>query len=115
MEDALRRNETRYPLLKGDCEIGEGDVILQPWLKIQEPDLLAPDLCAEWTGALEQLGITHLSQRLDDLAAGASPQLLTGSYSAPVQGSNARSEINGGEGSRIATFKKLELNGRLPQ
>ena len=30
VEDALRRNETRYMLLKGDCETGEGDVILQP-------------------------------------------------------------------------------------
>jgi hypothetical protein len=30
VEDALRRNETRYLLLKGDCETGEGDIILQP-------------------------------------------------------------------------------------
>jgi hypothetical protein len=44
--DALE-NETRYLLLKGDCETGEGDVILQPWLKTQEADLLASDLCAE--------------------------------------------------------------------
>ena len=73
VEDALRRNETRYLLLKGDCEIGEGDVILQPWLKVQEPDLLASDLCAEWISALEQLGLTHLSERLDDLAGGSLP------------------------------------------
>ena len=73
VEDALRRNETRYLLLKGDCETGEGDVILQPWLKTQEPDLLASDLCAEWIGALEQLGLTHLSERLDDLAGGSLP------------------------------------------
>ena len=46
-EDVPRRNETRYLLLKGDCETGEGDVILQPWLKTQEADLLASDLCAE--------------------------------------------------------------------
>jgi hypothetical protein len=73
VEDALRRNETRYLLLKGDCETGEGDIILQPWLKTQEPDLLASDLCAEWIGALEQLGLTHLSERLDDLAGGSVP------------------------------------------
>ena len=73
VEDALRRNETRYLLLKGDCETGEGDVILQPWLKTQEPDLLASDLCAAWIGALEQLGLTHLSERLDDLAGGSLP------------------------------------------
>src|SRR5208337_1402364 len=73
VEDALRRNETRYLLLKGDCETGEGDIILQPWLKTQEPDLLASDLCAEWIGALEQLGLTHLSERLDDLAGGSLP------------------------------------------
>ena len=73
VEDALRRNETCYLLLKGDCETGEGDIILQPWLKTQEPDLLASDLCAEWIGALEQLGLTHLSERLDDLAGGSLP------------------------------------------
>ena len=47
-------------------------------------------------GTLEQLDLTHLSERLDNLAGGASPQLLTGSYSAPVQGSNAISEIDNG-------------------
>ena len=73
VEDTLRRNETRYLFLKGDCETGEGDVILQPWLNTQEPDLLASDLCAEWIGALEQLGLTHLSERLDDLAGGSLP------------------------------------------
>jgi hypothetical protein len=72
VEDELRRNETRYLLLKGDCETGEGDIILQPWLKTQEPDLLASDLCAEWIGALEKLGLIHLS-RLDDLAGGSLP------------------------------------------
>jgi hypothetical protein len=35
--------------------------------------LLASDLCAEWIGALEQLGLTHLSERLDDLAGGSIP------------------------------------------
>ena len=75
VEDALRRNETRYLLLKGDCETGEGDIILQPWLKTQEPDLLASDLCAEWIGTLEQLGLTHLSERLDDLAGGSVPTI----------------------------------------
>ena len=72
-EDALRRNETRYMLLKGDCETGEGDVILQPWLKTQEPNLLASDSCAEWIGALEQLGLMDFSERLDDLAGGSLP------------------------------------------
>ena len=47
VEDALRENETRYVLLKGDRETGEGDVILQPWIETQEPDLLASDLCAD--------------------------------------------------------------------
>ena len=56
-EDVLRRSETGYLLLKGDCETGEGDAILQPWLKTQEPDLLASHLCAEWIGTLEQLGL----------------------------------------------------------
>ena len=73
VEDALRENETRYVLLKGDRETGEGDVILQPWIETQEPDLLASDLCADWIGALKQLGLTHLSERLDDLAGGSLP------------------------------------------
>jgi hypothetical protein len=73
VDDALCKNETRYLLLKGDCGTGEGDVILQPWLNTEEPDLLASDLCAEWIGSLEQLGLTHLSERLDDLAGGSPP------------------------------------------
>ena len=92
VEDALRRNETRYLLLKGDCETGEGDVILQPWLKTQEPDLLASDLCAEWIGALKQLGLTHLSERWTIWRVEPPPLLLTGSYSAPLQGSDEISE-----------------------
>jgi hypothetical protein len=73
VEDALCRSETRYLLLKGDCGTGEGDVILQPWFSTEEPDLLASDLCVEWIGSLEQLGLTHLSERLDDLAGGSPP------------------------------------------
>jgi hypothetical protein len=73
VENALNRDETRYLLLKGDCGAGEGDVILQPWLNTEEPDLLASDLCVEWIGSLEQLGLTHLSERLDDLAGGSPP------------------------------------------
>jgi hypothetical protein len=73
VEDALCRDETRYLLLKGDCGTGEGDVILQPWFNTEEPNLLASDLCVEWIGSLEQLGLTHLSERLDDLAGGSPP------------------------------------------
>ena len=73
VEDALCRDETRYLLLKGDCGTGEGGVILQPWFNTEEPDLLASDLCVEWIGSLEQLGLTHLSERLDDLAGGSPP------------------------------------------
>jgi hypothetical protein len=73
VEDALCRDETRYLLLRDDCGTGEGDVILQPWFNTEEPDLLASDLCVEWIGSLEQLGLTHLSERLDDMAAGSPP------------------------------------------
>jgi hypothetical protein len=68
VEDALAWSETRYLLLKGDCGAGEGDIVLQPWLKTEEPDLLASDLCSDWIGTLEELGLTHLSERLDGLA-----------------------------------------------
>ena len=73
VEDALAWNETRYLLLKGDCGAGEGDIVLQPWLKTEEPDLLASDLCSDWIGTLEGLGLTHLSERLDGLAGGSPP------------------------------------------
>lgn len=73
VEDALAWNETRYLLLKGDCGAGEGDIVLQPWLKTEEPDLLASDLCSDWIGTLEELGLTHLSERLDGLAGGSPP------------------------------------------
>jgi hypothetical protein len=75
VEDALRRDETRYLLLKGGCGTGEGDLILQPWFNTEEPDLLVSDLCVEWIGSLEQLGLTHLSERLDDLAGGSPPTI----------------------------------------
>ncbi len=71
--DALVLNEARYLLLKGDCGTGEGDIVLQPWLKTDQPDLLASDLCNDWIGAIEQLGLTHLSGRVDSLAGGSPP------------------------------------------
>ncbi len=73
VEDALALNETRYLLLKGDCEGGQGDIVLQPWFNTDQPDLLTSDLCKDWIGTLEQLGLTHLSDRLDSLAAGEPP------------------------------------------
>ena len=49
-------------------------MILQPWLIVDDPDLAASDICRDWIGVLEGLGITHLSERLDDLAAGGTAQ-----------------------------------------
>ena len=60
----------RYQLLKGNCDTAEGELILQPWLVTEQPDLLASDLCRAWISALQDLGLTHLSERVDDLAAG---------------------------------------------
>jgi hypothetical protein len=37
------------------------------------PDLLASDLCRGWIDALQELGLIHLSERLDDLTAGSPP------------------------------------------
>ena len=74
--------DTRYLLLKADCATGEAKVVLQPWLNVDEPNLLTSDLCKAWLMALEDLGLTHMSDRLDDLAAGAqrmpSDQILFG-------------------------------------
>lgn len=63
----------RYQLLKANCDTSEAELVLQPWLVVDEPDLLASDLCREWISALKGLGLTHLSERLDDLAAGSQP------------------------------------------
>ena len=65
--------DTRYLLLKADCATAEGKVVLQPWLVVDQPDLLTSDLCLEWLKSLEDLGLTHMSERLDDLAAGSPP------------------------------------------
>ena len=62
-----------YQLLKANCDTGEGELALQPWLEVERPDLLASDLCRGWIAALEELGLTHLSKRLDDLGAGSPP------------------------------------------
>jgi hypothetical protein len=67
-----------YQLLKANCDTGEGELALQPWLEVDRPDVggeqIGPlDLCRGWIGALEELGLTHLSERLDDLSAGSPP------------------------------------------
>lgn len=69
--DLLAEDETRYVLLQASCDGPEGDVLLQPWLVIDEPDLLASDLARDWIGSLQKLGLTHLSERLDDLTGGS--------------------------------------------
>lgn len=72
--ELLAETETRYLLLKANCDTAEGDVLLQPWLVVDHPDLLASDLVREWIGSLQDLGLTHMSQRLDDLTAGEPPK-----------------------------------------
>jgi len=63
---------TRYQVLKANCDTAEAELVLQPWLVVDHP-ALASDLCRAWIGALQDLGLTHLSERLDDLAAGSPP------------------------------------------
>ena len=49
MESLLDPNDDyRYLLLKADRGTAEGEVVLQPWLDIDRPDLLTSDLCREW-------------------------------------------------------------------
>ena len=63
----------RYLLLQADCDTAEGGVVLQPWLDTDQPNLLTSDLCREWLRSLQDLGLTHMSERLDELAAGRAP------------------------------------------
>ena len=66
-------SQVRYLLLQANCDTAEADVVLQPWLITDQTDLLASDLCSEWIASLRHLGLTHMSERLDDLAAGGQP------------------------------------------
>lgn len=65
------KDETRYLLLKANCDGAECDLMLQPWLVVDQPDLLTSDLRRDWLGSLNELGLTHMSERLDDLAGGS--------------------------------------------
>ena len=67
--------EIRYILLKANCGTGESYVVLQPWLLTDQPDLMESDLTRDWIASLEHLSLTHLSERLDDLSAGAKPNI----------------------------------------
>ena len=77
--------QTRYIFLKANCDTAEGEVLLQPWLGVDDPNLLTSDLCREWINGLERLGLTYMSDRLDDLAGGGPPtvadQILFGAKS----------------------------------
>ena len=66
-------DETRYLLLRANCATAEGDLMLQPWFNIDDPDLLASDLSRDWLGCIQELGLTHMSERLDDLSGGSPP------------------------------------------
>ena len=67
----LADSETRNLLLKADGDGADGDILLQPWFIVDHADLLAPDLCRDWIGSLNELGLTYMSERLDDLAGGS--------------------------------------------
>jgi hypothetical protein len=66
--------DVHYLLLMADCASGEGRVVLQPWFVVDQPNLLSSDLYREWVTSLQDLGLAHMSERVDDLAAGAQPQ-----------------------------------------
>jgi len=65
---------TRFVLLSGNLDIGEGEVISQPWLSAGLPNLLISDIAHDWIEKLEALGLTNLSDRLDELREGSPPQ-----------------------------------------
>ena len=72
--ELLAETATHYLLLRADCDVGEGEVVVQPWLVVDDPDLLASDLTRDWLRSLEQLRLTYMSERLDDLASGETPK-----------------------------------------
>jgi hypothetical protein len=72
--ELLAETATHYLLLRADCDGGEGEVVVQPWFVVDDPDLLASDLTRDWLRSLEQLRLTYMSERLDDLASGETPK-----------------------------------------
>jgi hypothetical protein len=72
--ELLAETATHYLLLRADCNAGEGEVVVQPWFVVDDPDLLASDLTRDWLRSLEQLRLTYMSERLDDLASGETPK-----------------------------------------
>ena len=72
--ELLAETAAHYLLLRADCDGGEGEVVLQPWFVVDDPDLLASDLTRDWLRSLEQLRLTYMSERLDDLASGETPK-----------------------------------------
>jgi hypothetical protein len=65
---------TRFVLLSGNLDTGEGEFIGQPWLSVDLPNLLISDIARDWIAKLEVLGLTNLSDRLDELREGSPPQ-----------------------------------------
>ncbi len=65
---------TRFVLVSGNLDTGEGEVIGQPWLSLDLPNLLISDIAHDWNEKLEALGLTNLSDRLDELREGSPPQ-----------------------------------------
>ena len=67
-------NEIRFILLLGNLDTAaEGEIICQPWLATDPPNLLISDIARDWVDKLDALGLTDLSDRLDELREGAQP------------------------------------------
>ena len=47
--------EKKYLLLKADTGSGEGEIVYQPWIG-EVSALMLADLCADWTGELDEAG-----------------------------------------------------------
>ena len=73
--ELLAEFETRYLLLMAKEESERGDLLLQPWFVTHEPDLMVSDLTRDWIASLQELGLTHMSERLDHLSAGGTPTI----------------------------------------
>jgi hypothetical protein len=66
-------DEIRFVLLSGNLDTAEGEIIGQPWLATDPPNLLISDIARDWIDKLEALGLTDLSDRLDELREGEQP------------------------------------------
>jgi hypothetical protein len=73
-------NHHRYMLLRANIDSGEGETLLQPWMR-NCSDLMVADVCDDWSGQLAELGEEGWGQFMDWLEDYTDEDVLKGAPS----------------------------------